>query len=105
MEQSTATTECLSMQPRDVLSDILRQGAQQMLATAIENEVAEYLGCHAQARDSEGHRLVVRNGYLPTRKIQTGLGLVEVQQPRVNDRRVDEKGERMRFSRLLVRRK
>ena len=43
MQQSTPQTECLSMKPRDVLSDILRQGAQQMLAAAIENEVAEYL--------------------------------------------------------------
>jgi len=90
------------MQPRDVLSDILRQGAQQMLAAAIENEVAEYIGCYAQERDNEGHRLAVRNGCLPTRKIQTGLGLVEVQQPRVNDRRVDEKGERRRFSSQIL---
>jgi len=102
MEQSTAKTECLSMKPRDVLSDILRQGAQRMLAEAIENEVAEYIGCHAQVRDSEGHRLVVRNGYLPTRQIQTGLGLVEVQAPRVNDRRVDAKGERIRFSSQIL---
>jgi putative transposase len=102
MQQSTPQTECLSMKPRDVLSDILRQGAQQMLAAAIENEVAEYIGCHAQARDREGHRLVVRNGYLPARKIQTGLGLVEVQQPRVSDRRVDERGERRRFSSQIL---
>jgi transposase-like protein len=102
LEQSTATTECLSMKPRDVLSDILRQGAQQMLAAAIENEVAEYIGCHAQVRDGDGHRLVVRNGYLPPRKIQTGLGLVEVQQPRVNDRRMDAKGERRRFSSQIL---
>jgi putative transposase len=102
MEQSTPQTECLSMKPRDVLSDILRQGAQQMLAAAIENEVAEYIGCHAQVRDSEGCRRVVRNGYLPARKIQTGLGLVEVRQPRVNDRRVDEKGERRRFSSQIL---
>jgi putative transposase len=102
MEQGTPQTECLSMKPRDVLSDILRQGAQQMLAAAIENEVAEYIGCHAQVRDRERHRVVVRNGYLPARNIQTGLGLVEVQQPRVNDRRVDEKGERMRFSSQIL---
>jgi putative transposase len=102
MEQSTPQTECLSMKPWDVLSDILRQGAQQMLAAAIENEVAEYIGCHAQERDNEGHRLVVRNGCLPARKIQTGLGLVEVQQPRVSDRRVDEKGERRRFSSQIL---
>jgi len=102
MEQSTAKAECLSMKPRDVLSDILRQGAQRMLAEAIENEVAEYIGCHAQVRDSEGHRLVVRNGYLPARQIQTGLGLVAVQAPRVNDRRVDAKGERIRFSSQIL---
>ena len=72
MEPSTVKTECLSMQPRDVLSDLLRRGAQQMLAAASENEVTEYLGCHAPVRDSAGHRLVVRNGYLPARKIQTG---------------------------------
>jgi putative transposase len=90
------------MKPRDVLSDILRQGAQQMLAAAIENEVTEYIGCHAGLRDDEGQRLVVRNGYLPARQIQTGLGLVEVQQPRVNDRRIDEKGQRTRFSSQIL---
>ena len=90
------------MTPRDVLSDILRQGAQQMLAAAIENEVTEYIGCHAGLRDDEGQRLVVRNGYLPARQIQTGLGLVELQQPRVNDRRIDEKGQRMRFSSQIL---
>jgi len=97
MEQGTPKTECLSIRPRDVLSDILRQGAQQMLAAAIENEVAEYIDRHAPLRDDEGHRLVVRNGRLPARQIQTGLGLVEVQQPRVKDRRIDEQGKRVRF--------
>jgi len=102
MEQGTPQTECLSIRPRDVLTDILRQGAQEMLATAIENEVAEYVERHAAVRDDEGHRLVVRNGRLPARQIQTGLGLVEVQQPRVNDRRINEKGERMRFSSAIL---
>jgi putative transposase len=102
MEQVTAKTECLSIMPRDVLTDILRQGAQQMLAAAIENEVAEYVARHAPLRDAKGHRLVVRNGCLPARKIQTGLGLVEVQQPRVNDRRIEEKGERVRFSSQIL---
>ena len=102
MEQSTSQTECLSIRPRDVLTDILRQGAQQMLAAAIENEVSEYIERHALARDDEGRRLVVRNGHLPARKIQTGLGLVEVQQPRVHDRRLDENGERLRFSSAIL---
>jgi transposase-like protein len=73
-----------------------------MLAAAIENEVAEYIERHAPRRDDEGHRLVVRNGRLPARQIQTGLGLVEVQQPRVNDRRINEKGERLRFSSTIL---
>lgn len=102
MEQGTPKTECLSIRPRDVLTDILRQGAQEMLATAIENEVAEYIERHAAVRDGQGHRLVVRNGRLPAREIQTGLGLVEVQQPRVKDRRINEQGERMRFSSRIL---
>jgi transposase-like protein len=102
MEQGTPKTECLSIRPRDVLSDILRQGAQEMLATAIENEVAEYIERHAPLRDDEGRRLVVRNGRLPARQIQTGLGLVAVQQPRVHDRRINEQGERMRFSSQIL---
>jgi transposase-like protein len=102
MEQDTPKTECLSIRPRDVLTDILRQGAQEMLATAIENEVVEYVERHAGLRDGQGHRLVVRNGRLPARQIQTGLGLVEVQQPRVNDRRINEQGERMRFSSAIL---
>lgn len=102
MEQGTSQTEYLSIRPRDVLTDILRQGAQEMLATAIENEVAEYIERHAALRDDAGHRLVVRNGHLPARQLQTGLGLVAVQQPRVHDRRIDEKGERVRFSSAIL---
>ena len=102
MEQSTANTEYLSIKPRDVLGDILRRGAQDMLAAAVENEVAEYIGRHSHLRDAQGHRLVVRNGRLPARNIQTGIGLVEVQQPRVHDRRVDESGQRVRFSSKIL---
>jgi len=88
--------------PGDVLTEILRRGAQRMLAEAIENEVQEYLAAHADQRDAEGRRLVVRNGHMPPRSIQTGLGPVEVARPRVNDRRLDEDGRRRRFtSRIL----
>ena len=65
--------------PRDVLTDTLRQGAQDMLARAIVEEVDAYLTQRAGLVDSEGHRQVVRKGYLPERKIMTGLGPVEVQ--------------------------
>ena len=42
---------------------------------------------HTAERDHEGKRLVVRNGSLPERALQTGLGPISVRQPRVNDRR------------------
>jgi len=107
MQQSTITETALTMdssgrQARDVLSEILRQGAQQMLATAIENEVAEYIASHVHLRDDQGARLVVRNGHTPARSIQTGLGPVEVVRPRVNDKRHDADGTRMRFTSKIL---
>ena len=85
---------------RDALTLILREGAQQMLATAIEAEVAEWIAGHAHFTDEAGRRQVVRNGYLPKREITTGLGRIEVEQPRVHDRR--PLGERDKFhSRIL----
>jgi putative transposase len=51
MEQGTPKAECVSIRPRDVLTDILRRGAQERLATAIENEVAEYVERHAASRE------------------------------------------------------
>jgi transposase-like protein len=94
--------EHLSVNSQDVLTEILRQGAQKMLAQAIENEVAEYIEANAHNHDDQDHRLVVRNGHLPARTIQTGVGPVDIQQPRVNDKRTDNKGQRMRFSSAIL---
>ena len=88
--------------PRDALTQILRQGAQRMLTMAIETEVEEYLSQHCQQLDQDSHRLVVRNGYLPQRKIQTGIGQVPVRQPRINDKRLDQNGQRRRFSSKIL---
>lgn len=102
MEQNTVTQEHLSIGSRDVLTEILRQGAQDLLAAAIENEVQEYLAQHADQLDQAGHRQVVRNGYLPGRTVQTGIGSVAVCQPRVNDKRHDAHGQRRRFSSKIL---
>lgn len=80
---------------RDVLMDVLRDGARAMLRHALEVEVAQYLLGTDDQRDEKGRHLVVRNGYLPRRTLQTGLGPLEVEQPRVADRRPE--GERERF--------
>ena len=75
------------VESRDVLTQVLRNGAQDMLARAVRDEVTMYLAERSSLVDEDGHQLVVRNGYLPERKIMTGIGSVEVQQPRVRDRR------------------
>jgi len=102
MKKDTANTQYVSITSQDVLGDILRQGAQKMLATAIENEVDQYIAEHQHLRDANGRHVVVGNGHLPARTIQTGVGPLEVQQPRVNDKRTDENGQRIRFSSKIL---
>jgi len=85
---------------QDALTAILRQGAQRLLAQAIDAEVADWIGRRQHCRDDQGHRQVVRNGYLPERTITTGVGPVEVKQPRVHDRRAES--EREKFSSALL---
>ena len=102
MQQNTTDTAVLATGSRDVLTEILRQGAQRLLAEAIENEVQEYLQDHAEQLDPAGHRLVVRNGHMPPRNIQTGLGPVEVARPRVNDKRIEPDGQRCRFTSSIL---
>lgn len=78
---------------RDVLTNILRDGAQRLLAQAVEAEVAQWIDSHQHVQDVQGHRQVVRNGHLPKRTLMTGVGAVEVTQPRVLDRRPTAEAE------------
>lgn len=78
---------------QDVLTEVLRDGARRMLAQAIEAEVATWIDAHAHLTDQAGRQQVVRNGHLPERTIQTGIGPVEVKQPRVRDRRPADERE------------
>jgi putative transposase len=85
------------------LDEIVREGARRMLAAALEDEVAAYIAAHAGERDENGRRLVVRNGHARPRQVTTVAGAIEVQAPRVNDRRMDEvSGERARFSSAIL---
>lgn len=70
----------------DPLTDILRSGARQLLAQAIEAEVEAHIAAHADLTDDRGRRRVVRHGYMPEREVQTGIGAVRVQAPRTRDR-------------------
>lgn len=69
------------------LEDTLREGARQLLQAAIENEVQEYIKNFMCEKASNGRKAIVRNGYLPERSIITGIGPINIKQPRVRDKR------------------
>jgi hypothetical protein len=101
MHEATTNADALPLATdKDVLTEVLRQGATQLLAQAIQAEVAAYLDARSDVRDAAGRQQVVRNGYLPQRTILTGLGPVAVRQPRVQDRRPAD--QREKFSSAIL---
>lgn len=86
-----------------LLDEIVRDGARQMLAAALQAEVTAYVEAFADEVDQAGRRLVVRNGYHQPREVTTAAGAVEVRQPRVNDKRSDPvTGQRRRFASTIL---
>ena len=83
---------------RDELTELMRVGARQLIAQALEAEVSELLSSFSGQHDGEGRAAVVRNGYHPARAIQTGIGAVTVQVPKVRSR----SGEPVSFRSALV---
>jgi len=77
-------------EPGDVLEQLARRGARQILAQAMEAEVGEFVEKHRSMTDGEGRRLVVRNGHLPQRDLVTGIGPLKIRQPRVDDRALEQ---------------
>ena len=86
------------LEQNDPLQEVLREGARKMLAAAIEAEIAIFIEQHSPLQTDEGKAAVVRNGYLPQRPIQTGLGDIEVKVPKVRDR----SGSGIKFNSSLV---
>lgn len=82
----------------DPLQIVLREGARKMLAAAIESEITDFINRYDSLTTTEGKAVVVRNGYLPERTIQTGLGNIEVRVPKVRDR----SGSGIKFNSGLV---
>ena len=72
-----------------LIDELVREGAQRMLAEALQAEVDAYCARFADERDENGRRLVVRNGYHDPREVTTCAGAVAVHAPRVNDKRID----------------
>ena len=70
----------------DPLTELLRNGARDLIKQAVESELDAMLSEYADLKLLDGRQAVVRNGYLPERMIQTGIGDVIVKVPKVRDR-------------------
>jgi len=90
MTTSSTSSRLLSRPGASLVDDpllaVLRDGARRMLMQAIEAEVEAFLAAHAELADEQGRRRMVRNGHAPERRIQTGIGPIEVRRPKVRDR-------------------
>ena len=84
----------------DPLTDLLRQGARQLIAQAVEAELNRFLAAHADQTDAAARRRLVRHGYLPEWDIQTGIGAVALKVPRVRDRAPE--GAPLRFASTIL---
>ena len=86
----------------DPLTNVLRAGARQLLAQAVEVEVETFLATVKDLKLADGRARVVRHGYGPARTIQTGVGPVEVARAKIRDRGAASDGERIRFSSAIL---
>ena len=82
----------------DPLTDLLRSGARQLISQAVEAELQALLDQYANKQLPDGRQAVVRNGHLPERTVQTGIGDVEIKVPKVRDR----SGSGIRFNSNLL---
>ena len=73
----------------NTLTQVLREGAQRLLAQAIQAEVEEFLECHADRRTEDGRAGMTRSGHQPTRELRTGIGPVRVRIPKARSKVVD----------------
>ena len=82
----------------DPLTELLRNGAQRLIADAVEAELQVLLYQYAAFKNLQGHQQVVRNGYLPEREIQTGIGPVRIRVPKIRDK----SGQGIKFNSTLL---
>ena len=86
----------------DPIAEILRLGARKLLAEALEAEIEDFLSQYRDLKDDRSHQRVVRNGYLPEREIQSGIGPIPVKMPRARDRLPHQGLEPIRFTSSLL---
>ena len=70
----------------DPLTELAREGARRMLAEALKAEADAFVASFAEEQLEDGRQRIVRHGFGPERQIQTGIGALDVQRPKVRDR-------------------
>ena len=98
MRKSTVSELEGQEQKIDPLTELLRKGAEQLIYRAVNEELQELLSGYSNRRTADGKSAVVRNGYHPERELQTGVGPVTVQIPKVRSKT----GEPVTFHSALV---
>ena len=84
----------------DHLTGMLRQGCRRILEEGLEVEIETFIGHCKHLKDEQGRQRVIRNGYLPEREIQTGIGQITARVPRSRDR--ETAGSPIRFRSTLL---
>ena len=84
----------------DILTDLIRTSAREMIACAVEAELQEFMAQYMELQDSNGKRRIVRNGYLPERGITTSVGAIPVKVPRIRDR--ESQTEAIKFDSKII---
>lgn len=98
MKKITEEANDSKAETKSVLDELIQQGARQIIEQAVEAELATMLEQYSNVKSIDGRRAVVRNGYLPERKVVTAIGPVTVQVPKVRDR----SGSGIRFNSTIV---
>lgn len=83
---------------QDLLTGMLREGARELICKAVQSELDQFLSQYQDLTDDQGHKAVVRNGYLPEREVMTGIGPVDIKVPKTRDR----SGQGIRFRSELL---
>ncbi len=87
MDKCTKQTQFIKEETTwSVLEQVAREGARKVLQLALENEVEEFIQKHSTITDEDGKKVVTKNGFMPQRQILTGMGPLEIKQPRIDDR-------------------
>lgn len=102
-ENSTITSFHQPGSIMDPLTDIAREGARQMLMAALKAEAASFVAQFSEELLPDGRQRVVRHGAGPERAVQTGIGPIPVQRPKVRDRAPGVSAEtRIRFTSAIL---